>query len=128
MKYKIAIIEDEPAIAEMYRFKLQHSGYEAQCAFNGNTGLELVEAMRPQLILLDLMLPEMTGSKLLEKVRAMDWGKNIRVIVLTNISKDEAPAELQALNVDRYIVKANYTPAQVVALVAEILGEQSATK
>ncbi|MGC1177336.1 MAG: response regulator [Candidatus Saccharimonadales bacterium] len=127
-KYKIAIVEDEPAIAEMYRFKLEHSGYEARVALNGKTGLELVTSFRPQLILLDLMLPEVTGSQLLQNVRATDWGKDIKVIVLTNISNADAPAELNSLGVDHYVVKANYTPAQVVALVTEVLSSQSSTK
>jgi len=128
MKHKIAIIEDDTTIAGMYRFKLEQAGYDAQCAFNGKQGLKLVKSFRPVLILLDLMMPEMTGDEMLEKVRATSWGANIKVVVLTNISKDEAPPGLRLLHVDRYIVKAHYTPAQVVALVAEILADAQATK
>lgn len=118
---KIAIIEDESAIAEMYRFKLQQAGYEVSCAFNGKEGLELVKSFKPELILLDLMLPEMSGDAMLEKVRAADWGKDIKVLILTNLSEDVAPPKLSSLSVDRYIIKANYTPAQVVEIVSEVL-------
>jgi DNA-binding response OmpR family regulator len=128
MKQKIAIIEDESAIAEMYRFKLEQSGYEVRCAYNGKAGLELIESFRPALILLDLMLPEMSGDDVLEKVRATDWGRDIRVLVLTNISEDVAPPKLKLLNVDRYVVKAQYTPSQVAGLVDEALADEKTAK
>ena len=128
MQHKVAIIEDEASIAEMYRFKLEQGGYEVRSALDGKAGLALVEAFRPALILLDLMMPEMTGDEMLEKMRATDWGSDIKVIVLTNISKDEAPSKLRFLGVERYIVKAHYTPAQVVALVTEVLRAEKTTK
>lgn len=121
MAAKICIIEDEHSIAAMYEFKLQQSGFEVYIAGDGVTGLALIEKVRPELILLDLMLPQMDGADLLEKLRATDWGSKIRVIVLTNISKDEAPQKLRLLNVERYIVKAHYTPKQVVDMIQEVL-------
>jgi len=120
-RHKIAIIEDDIAIAGMYYFKLQQSGYEVRVAHDGKEGLELITDFKPTLILLDIMLPEMTGDDVLEKVRTTSWGSTMRVIVLTNISKDEAPSKLRFLNVDRYIVKAHYTPLQVVKIVEEVL-------
>jgi len=120
-KHKIAVIEDEQSINEMYRLKLTHSGYEVKTAFNGKEGLELLEAFKPDLILLDLKMPVMSGDEMLEKLRATEWGADIRVIILTNISRDEAPRTLQFLSIDRYIVKAHHTPSQVVDTVAEIL-------
>lgn len=118
---KILIIEDEVAIAHMYQFKLEQSGYEVACAYNGAEGLELADQIKPDLILLDLRMPVMSGDDMLEKLRATDWGASIRVIVLTNISKDEAPSKLRFLNVDRYVVKAHHTPLQIVQIISEIL-------
>ena len=120
-KQKILIVEDEVAIAHMYQFKLEQSGYEVACACNGAEGLELAEQIKPDLILLDLRMPVMSGDDMLEKLRTTDWGANIRVIILTNISKDEAPSKLRFLNVDRYVVKAHHTPSQIVQIVHEIL-------
>lgn len=122
--YKIAVIEDEAAIASMYKFKLEQSGYEVRCAYNGEEGLKLAEEFRPGLILLDLRMPVMSGSEMLEKLRETEWGSSIRVVILTNISKDEAPMNLRFLGVDRYIVKAHHTPAQVVGIIEEILGRE----
>jgi len=118
---KVIIIEDEPAICEMYRFKLDKSGFNVFTAVNGEAGLKLCEEQKPDLILLDLKMPVMTGEEMLKRLRKTSWGADIRVVILTNISKDEAPHTLRLLNVDRYIVKAHYTPAQVVDVVHEIL-------
>ena len=121
MTTKICIIEDDPAIQLMYRIKLEYEGYEVRSASNGLEGLKMVKAFRPELILLDLRMPIMDGAEMLEKLRATSWGSNIRVVILTNISKGEAPQNLRFLAVDRYVVKAHYTPTQVMDIIREVL-------
>ena len=120
-KHKIAVIEDEPSICEMYKMKLLGSGFDAQVAYDGVEGLKLIKTFKPELILLDIKMPIMSGDEMLEKLRQTDWGASIRVLVLTNISRDEAPKSLQFLHIDRYIVKAHHTPSQVVDIVKETL-------
>jgi DNA-binding response OmpR family regulator len=120
-QHKIAVIEDDIPICDMYKMKLSASGYEVRTAHNGEEGSALVELFQPDLILLDIRMPIMSGDVMLEKIRATDWGAKPRVIILTNISKDEAPHGLRFLNVDRYIVKAHHTPAQVLDVVKEVL-------
>ena len=114
---KIAIIEDDIAISQMYSIKFEAEGYEVETAENGKLGLELIEKMKPDMVLLDLMMPEMNGDEMLTKLRATDWGKNIKVIILTNMGEQEAPAILKTLNVSDFIVKADMTPRQVADLV-----------
>lgn len=126
MSKKIAVIEDDHSIASMYEFKLKHCGFEVKIAPDGQEGLALAGSFLPDLILLDLMMPVMPGDEMLEKLRQTDWGANIRVIVLTNLSKDEAPHGLRFLDVDRYVVKAHHTPTQVVDIVQEVLGQPKA--
>lgn len=118
---KIAIIEDDLDIQLMYKFKLEKAGFKVVTAADGQEGLELAQRFMPDLILLDLMMPVMPGAEMLVRLRATDWGSSMRVIVLTNLSKDEAPQALRFLNVDRYIVKAHHTPAQVITIVQEVL-------
>ena len=118
---KIAIIEDDQAISQMYRFKFEAEGFDAQTAENGKLGLELAQTMKPDIILLDLMMPEMTGDEVLEKLRASDWGKDIKVIILTNMGEQEIPPKVKELNVSGIILKANMTPRQVADLVKKTL-------
>ena len=120
----IAIIEDEISIAELYRLKFEREGFAVETARDGVEGLRLLEQIRPDLVLLDIRMPKMSGDEMLKKLRATEWGANIRVIVLTNLSRQEAPASLQFLGVERYIVKANHTPAQIVEIAREVLGER----
>jgi len=124
---KAVVVEDDEAIQYMYKLKLEKANFKVKTASNGQEGLSVIEELRPDIILLDLNMPVMSGDKMLEAVRARPWGNSIKVIVLTNISKDEAPPVLRILNVDRYIVKAHYTPNQVLEIVNEILGENTRT-
>ena len=118
---KIAIIEDDSVINQMYRMKFEADGFDVQVADNGKSGIELVEKYQPDIILLDLQMPEMNGDQALARIRSKDWGKNIPVIILTNLGAEESPKELKELNIHSYIVKAEFTPSQVVARVKEVL-------
>jgi DNA-binding response OmpR family regulator len=119
---KIAIIEDDPTINQMYRMKFEAAGFDVQLASDGQRGVSLVEAFRPDLILLDMQMPVMTGHQALAQIRAAEWGKNIPVIILTNMGEEESPKELRDLGIESYIVKADLTPSQVVERVKETLG------
>lgn len=119
---KVAVIEDDLALQKMYVYKLEHEGFTVQATSNGQLGLVLAENFQPDVILLDLRMPVLSGDKMLEQLRQTDWGSNIRVVVLTNISKSEAPSTLRFLSVDRYIVKAHTTPAEVVDIIREVIG------
>ena len=118
---KIAIVEDDVAISQMYRIKFEAEGYTVDTAENGKIGLDLIEDMKPDMVLLDLMMPEMDGEEMLTKLRASSWGKDIKVIILTNMGESEAPASIKEMNVEAFILKANMTPRQVAELVKEHL-------
>jgi DNA-binding response OmpR family regulator len=117
MATKIAIVEDDDAISQMYRIKFEAEGYTVETAENGKLGLELAEKMKPDIILLDLMMPIMTGEEMLAKLRKSEWGKNIKVIILTNRGEQEIPDEVRELGVEALILKAAMTPRQVAELV-----------
>lgn len=121
MATKIAIIEDDQAISQMYRIKFEAEGYDVETAENGKLGLALAEDMKPDIILLDLMMPEMNGDEMLEVMRKTEWGANIKVIVLTNMGEQEAPDLIKSLDVRRFIVKAEMTPRQVAEMVKKEL-------
>ena len=117
MAAKIAIIEDNQAILDMYRFKFEADGYEVGVARNGRLGLELLENMRPDIVLLDLAMPEMDGEAVLTNMRATDWGKTTKVIVLTNLGEQEIPEAILKLGVRHLVPKAALTPAQIEDMV-----------
>lgn len=117
MAAKVAIVEDDQTISQMYRFKFEAENYQVETAENGKLGLELIEKMKPDIILLDLMMPEMTGDEMLAKLRSTPWGKNIKVVVLTNMGEQEIPETMKALGVSAVILKADMTPRQVSDLV-----------
>lgn len=119
---KIAIIEDDPVISQMYRMKFEADGFEVQLADNGRHGVALVGSFKPDLILLDLQMPYMDGTEALTKIRALPTSKTTPVIILTNLGEEEAPKALRALGIHSYIVKADLTPRQVVERVKEALG------
>ncbi|MDL2341819.1 MAG: response regulator [Patescibacteria group bacterium] len=114
---KIAIVEDDQAISQMYRFKFEAENFDVETAENGQIGLELVETMKPDIILLDLMMPIMTGDVMLEKLRATPWGKTVKVIILTNMGEQEIPQKVRDLGVSAVVLKADMTPRQVADLV-----------
>jgi two-component system, OmpR family, response regulator AdeR len=118
---KALVVEDDTDLQFLYKLKLDREGFLVQVANNGVEGLEAIRVWRPDIVLLDLMMPVMSGSEMLAHLRSERWGSDVRVIVLTNISKDEAPPALRFLHVDRYVVKAHHTPAQVVQMVREVL-------
>lgn len=120
-KTKIAVIEDDTPIRELYRAKLELAGYDVKAAATGLEGLALAEEFLPHLLLLDIRMPHMNGDEMLMKLREQEWGADMRVIILTNLSKDEAPSILRFLGVDRYIVKAHHTPQQMVDIIDELL-------
>lgn len=119
---KIAIIEDDQVISQMYRMKFEADGFDVQLADNGKQGVVLVKEFAPDIILLDLQMPHMNGAEALAEIRSNDWGKQIPVIILTNLGEEEAPKSLRSLGIHSYIVKADLTPRQVVAHIKEALG------
>ena len=119
---KIVVVEDDSDLRFLYQNKLERAGFEVLTANDGTEGLTVIKDSQPHIILLDLLMPRMGGTEMLARLRSEEWGSAIRVVVLTNISKDEAPPALRFLNVDRYVVKAHHTPAQVVGIVYEVLG------
>ena len=125
-KVKVAIIEDDLAIVQMYRTKFESEGYDVETAGDGITGLELIESFTPDVILLDLMMPNMTGLDMLSALRSTQSGKAARVIVLTNMGDTETATKVYKMAADDYIVKAEMTPKQVAERVKLLLDKPRA--
>ncbi len=118
---RIAIVEDDEAISQMYRIKFEAEGYTVETASNGKLGLALAEEMRPDIMLTDLMMPIMGGEEMLTQLRKTPWGQKIKVIVLTNRGEQEISDTVREANVEAVILKAAMTPRQVFELVKQKL-------
>lgn len=118
---KILIIEDEQALREALKFKFTHEGFSVTEAVDGKEGLDLAFSVHPDLILLDIVMPVMDGVSLLKGLRKDEWGRNVPVIILTNLSDAETIEESIKNNVHDYLIKADYKLEDVIAKVKEKL-------
>ncbi len=120
---KILIMEDDVAMAEIVTHKLQNMGFGVRHAPNGSIGLELIQKELPDLILLDLMMPEVDGFKVLETIRNSSDAKvaNLPVIVLSNLWSNEDILKTQQLKASGYMVKAYFTPDDILGKINEVL-------
>jgi CheY-like chemotaxis protein len=115
---KILLIEDDALFVKMYQKKFAHEGIELVAAYDGEEGLEKTKSDKPNLIILDLMLPKMSGSEVLKKIKDDPEISSIPVVVLTNLSTtaDEVNRCIQ-LGVKETFLKTNVTPGQIVEIV-----------
>jgi DNA-binding response OmpR family regulator len=124
---KIVIVEDEKSLAEIYKTRLEMLGYICFVAHEGIEALALIEKERPSLVLLDLMMPKIAGAQVLQIMRSNEWGKDIKVLIITNLNESEAPAGLRSFGIEDYVVKANLSNDQIDRLVAKALGSEAST-
>ena len=101
--------------------KFEAAGFDVQLADNGARGIELIESFQPDIVLLDLQMPEKDGVEVLKSIRQSATTKDTPVLILTNLGEEESPAELRDLGITGYVVKADFTPSQVVERVHEVL-------
>lgn len=120
---KILIVEDEVSLLNALRDKLTREGFVTLEAKNGEEGLEIALRDHPDLILLDIVMPRMDGMTMLKKLREDDWGKTVKVIMLTNLSDMENVSEAVAQGSHEYLVKSDWKIEDVVEKVREKLGE-----
>lgn len=118
---KIAIIEQDPALQQLYRMKFETDGFDAQVADDGETGLALVNTLRPHVILLDADLPGLNTAETLRQIRSQPWCKRTPVVVLSH--EAALPKALSSAGVEMHLVRADHTPRQVVTRVKQMLKE-----
>jgi|JI10StandDraft_1071094.scaffolds.fasta_scaffold209885_2 DNA-binding response OmpR family regulator len=118
---KIIIVEDNASLAEIYKTRLELIGYTCFVAYNGVTALYFIQKEQPDLVLLDLMIPDLSGVQVLGTMRACDWGKNIPVYVVSNLNESDADPRLRSLGIAGYSVKATMVDDTIDKIVDSIL-------
>ena len=121
MAKKILFIDDERRLQETLAAKLRGEGYEVVSAFDGESGLEMAEEKKPDLILLDLILPKKDGFQVLEALKVKPELSVIPVIVLTNLEDGKDIERCLVYGVRSYLAKANYTLDEIAQKVKEVL-------
>ena len=113
MKKKILIVEDDAVISTMYRAKFEADGFEVFTAADGSEGLEIAKKQKPNLIMLDVILPQLDGFSVLEHLKKDAKLKKIPVIMMTNLGTDDDKVKGAKMGAADYLVKASLTPAQI---------------
>mgnify|MGYP001612915690 CR=1 FL=1 len=123
MPQKILFIEDESALQKTFGDILEQEGYKMLSALDGEVGLKLAQAEKPDLILLDLVLPKMHGFEVLKALKEDEATGSIPIIVLTNLEGMGDVEKALELGATTYLVKTNYTLEEVVLKIKKTLGE-----
>jgi DNA-binding response OmpR family regulator len=121
-KKKILLVEDDTALASVYKSRLELEGFEVNVVHNGEDALSTVMSFRPDLVLLDAMMPKISGFDVLDILRNTPETANIRVVMLTALSQAKDKERAQGLGVDDYLVKSQVVIGDVVDRIKHHLG------
>ncbi|KKR09804.1 MAG: hypothetical protein UT37_C0010G0009 [Parcubacteria group bacterium GW2011_GWA2_39_18] len=124
MNKKILFIEDEKNLQEILGQALKQHGFEVKEALNGQDGLDLVAKFDPDLILLDLILPKVSGFEVLEKIKNDETTKKIPIIILTNLENSSDIQRVLELGAFDYLVKSNYSLNEIIQKIEGALDKQ----
>ena len=118
---KVLIIEDDPFIADVYVLKLESEGYDVETAEDGILGLEKLKKKKYDIILLDILMPNMNGFKVLEQIKMNPEVSKTPVVILTNLSQKKDIQKGLDLGATDYIIKTKFTPTEVVKTINKVL-------
>ncbi len=127
MKKNILLIEDDPQIIDVYQIALKAAGFRVESIVMGGEAIEKVKKVKsgqlkkPDLILLDLILPDINGLEVLQEIRKYEETKDLSVVILSNYNSEGLEKNGYDLGNEQYLVKAQYTPTQLVALIKGML-------
>ncbi|HOX60791.1 MAG TPA: response regulator [Candidatus Magasanikbacteria bacterium] len=120
-QHKILIVEDEPALSRALVTKFKKEGFTVFKASDGEEGLRIALQEHPHIILLDIVMPIMDGITMLEKLRADVWGKDVAVIMLTNLADEVKVAEVMRFGSRDFLIKTDWQLSDVVKKVKDRL-------
>lgn len=120
---KVLIIDDDRTLCEMYNERLKAEGFQVKIAFDGKEGLSKAVGFRPDVILLDLKMPKMSGFEVLEKLKSKPETKNIPVIVLTALIQEENKTKALQIGASDYIIKSQTMPGEVIDRISKVIAE-----
>jgi len=123
-KIKVLLIEDEKEVAELYKLKLSLDGYDVLTASSGQEGLDKAFQQSPELIFLDIKMPEMDGFEVLKRLREDPKTKEIPVVILSNFDEQELIEKGLTLGANEYMIKSQFTPEDISNKVKNWVSEE----
>ena len=121
----IVLVEDDRFLHELLVDKLVREGFRVEAAYDGDSGLQLVKAVKPRLVLLDILLPGIDGFEFLAIIKKDEEVKHIPIIVLSNLGQREEVDRALSLGAGDYLVKANFAPDEILKKIEEVLKSAS---
>lgn len=118
---QILFIEDDPILGTVYEARLKSAGFDVSRFSDGEAGLKALQTSRPDLILLDMMLPRVSGLQLLQFIRSNAELSEVPVVVFSSVFKEELLTEIRSLGVQRILSKSQFVPREVIAVINELL-------
>ena len=123
---KVLIVDDDNFLLDMYSLKFRESGFLVEVAKGGSEALEKAKAMNPDVILLDIVMPQLDGFEVLRSLKKEKYAEGAIIVILTNLGQKEDVERGLALGANDYIIKAHFTPSEVVNKVKSLLAKKSA--
>lgn len=120
---KILVIEDDKVLNQAYKMILEREGHDVQTAFNGAEGMDKADADEPDIILLDLLMPTMSGLEFLKEFNAPSKHPKVKIIILSNIGDEKEAQKGMDLGAYKYIVKAHASPHDLSVLVNHLINK-----
>lgn len=121
MNTKIVLVEDDPLLIDIYSTKLKEAGFEVAVYDRGDAAAAHIEKEKPDLVILDIVLPQKDGWEILKTIKSSENTKDIKVVMLSNLGQKEEIERGMALGAAGYLIKAHHTPSEVVREIKKIL-------
>ncbi len=117
----ILLIEDDPFLVDLYTTKFKEAELDIEIATNGQEGLRKMKMKKPDLLLLDIVLPITNGWEILEEVKKHEGLEDLKIVILSNLTSKEEVEKGLKLGAAKYLIKSHYTPSEVVEEIKKIL-------
>ena len=117
----ILLVEDDSFLSNIYAIKLKEAGFDVDIAVDGEDALRRLKSKKPEVLLLDIVLPNIDGWEVLRKIKKEESLNGLKIVVLSNLGQKEEAEKGFLLGASKYLIKAHYTPSEVVKEVEEML-------
>jgi DNA-binding response OmpR family regulator len=121
-KYRILLVEDDTSLAEIYKLRLETEGFEVNHCADGEQALSTAVQFHPDLVLLDIMMPKISGFDVLDILRQTPETANAKIIVLTALSRPDDQTKAKSLGADDFMVKSQIVISDIIDRIRQILG------